>query len=120
LVITRVTPTPTLTLNRNPNQAYDKVTLGAKCVKADPNPNPSPDPNPNPNPSVSPNPNPSRCVKGDPVDMSNAFQRQLRKVRVSVRCEGAGVGEGWGWFQRQLRKQGKDYGLRLKVSARAG
>eukprot|EP00321_Phaeocystis_globosa_P003682 CAMPEP_0118818688 /NCGR_PEP_ID=MMETSP1162-20130426/6359_1 /TAXON_ID=33656 /ORGANISM="Phaeocystis Sp, Strain CCMP2710" /LENGTH=283 /DNA_ID=CAMNT_0006748909 /DNA_START=83 /DNA_END=934 /DNA_ORIENTATION=- len=30
-------------------QAYDKVTLGAKCVK------------------------------GDPVDMSNAFQRQLRK-----------------------------------------
>jgi hypothetical protein len=40
--------------------------------------------------------------------MSNAFQRQLRKVRVRVRCEGAGVGEGWGWFQRQLRKQGKD------------
>lgn len=96
-----------LLLNRNPNQAYDKLTLGAKCVKADPNPNP-PALTPTLTLSLAPNPNPSRCVKGDPVDMSNAFQRQLRKVRVRVRCEGAGVGEGWGWFQRQLRKQGKD------------
>ena len=32
------------------SQAYDKVTLGAKCVK------------------------------GDPVEMANSFQKQMRKV----------------------------------------
>ena len=99
-------PLPLL-LNRNPNQAYDKLTLGAKCVKADPNPNP-PALTPTLTLSLAPNPNPSRCVKGDPVDMSNALQRQLRKVRVRVGLRvrvwvRVGVGS-----RRQLRKQGKD------------